>query len=54
MRHLVKMAGNAGLQELTAEVLPENAAMLKVFGKFGFKQAPQRDARTVHLVLKLT
>jgi ribosomal protein S18 acetylase RimI-like enzyme len=54
MRHLVKIAGNAGLEELTAEVLPENAAMLKVFGKFGFKQTPQRDARTVHLVLKLT
>ena len=54
MRHLVKIAGNSGLQELTAEVLRENAAMLKVFGKFGFRQAPQRDARTVHLVLKLT
>jgi hypothetical protein len=39
---------------LTAEVLPENAAMLKVFGKFGFMRAPQGDARTVHLVLKLT
>jgi ribosomal protein S18 acetylase RimI-like enzyme len=54
MRHLVKIAGNAGLQELTAEVLPENAAMLKVFGRFGFKHTPQPDARTVHLVLKLT
>src|SRR5580704_7251102 len=34
MRHLVRIANDAGLQELTAEVLPENAAMLKVFGKF--------------------
>jgi hypothetical protein len=25
-----------------------------VFLTFGFKQTPQRDARTVHLVLKLT
>ena len=37
MRHLVKFASDAGLQELTAEVLPENAAMIKVFGKFGFR-----------------
>ena len=53
MRHLVKLAGEAGLRELTAEVLPENAAMLKVFGKFGFKPGPRRDPQTVHLVLKL-
>jgi ribosomal protein S18 acetylase RimI-like enzyme len=54
LRHLIKIARNAGLQELTAEVLPENAAMLKVFGKFGFKPASRRDPHTVHLVLKLT
>jgi ribosomal protein S18 acetylase RimI-like enzyme len=33
MRHLIKIASDAGLKELTAEVRPENAAMLKVFGK---------------------
>jgi ribosomal protein S18 acetylase RimI-like enzyme len=53
MGHLVKIAGNTGLQELTAEVLPENTAMLKVFGKFGFRPASRRDPQTVHLVLKL-
>jgi RimJ/RimL family protein N-acetyltransferase len=53
MDHLIKIAGNDGLQELTAEVLPENAAMLKVFGKFGFKPVSRRDPQTVHLVLKL-
>jgi ribosomal protein S18 acetylase RimI-like enzyme len=53
MRHLVKLAREARLQELTAEVLPENAAMLKVFGKFGFRPAARRDPQTVHLVLKL-
>lgn len=53
MRHLIEIAGNAGLQELTAEVLPENRAMLKVFAKFGFKPASRRDPQTVHLVLKL-
>ena len=53
MRHLIKLANDAGLQELTAEVLPENTAMLKVFGKYGFKPAARRDPQTVHLVLKL-
>jgi RimJ/RimL family protein N-acetyltransferase len=53
MRHLVKIANDAGLQELTAEVLPENAAMLKVFGKFGFRPASRRDPQAIHLVLKL-
>jgi RimJ/RimL family protein N-acetyltransferase len=53
MRHLVKFASDAGLQELTAEVLPENAAMIKVFGKFGFRPAARRDPQTLHLVLKL-
>jgi RimJ/RimL family protein N-acetyltransferase len=55
MRRLVKIArDDAGLRELTAEVLPENAAMIKVFKKFGFSPAPRRDPQTVHLVLKLT
>ena len=53
MRHLVKIASDAGLKELTAEVLPENTAMIKVFGKFGFKPAPRRDPQTIHLVRKL-
>jgi RimJ/RimL family protein N-acetyltransferase len=53
MRHLVKIASEAGLQELTAEILPENAAMLKVFRKFGFKPAARRDPQTVHLALTL-
>ena len=53
MRHLVKIANDAGLKELTAEVLPENKAMITVFGKFGFKPGSRRDLQTVHLVLKL-
>lgn len=53
MRHLARIANAAGLQELTAEVLPENTAMRKVFEKFGFKPAQRRDPQTVHLVLKL-
>jgi RimJ/RimL family protein N-acetyltransferase len=54
MRHLVKIASDAGLQELTAEVLPENAAMLKIFARSGFKPGPRRDPQVVHLALKLT
>jgi ribosomal protein S18 acetylase RimI-like enzyme len=53
MRHLVEIARDAGLQELTAEVLPENAAMIKVFRKFGFSPASRRDPQVIHLALKL-
>ena len=53
MRHLVKIAREAGLEELTAEVLSENAAMRNVFGKFGFKPAARQDPQTVHLALRL-
>jgi GNAT superfamily N-acetyltransferase len=53
MRHLIKIASGAGLKELTAEVLPENGAMIKVFGKFGFRPVPHGDPKTIHLVLKL-
>jgi ribosomal protein S18 acetylase RimI-like enzyme len=53
MRHLIKIASVAGLKELTAEVLPENAAMLKVFGKFGFRPGTHRDPQTIHLTLRL-
>jgi RimJ/RimL family protein N-acetyltransferase len=53
MRHLIHIARDSALGELTAEVLPENAAMLKVFDKFGFRPAPTRDPQTVHLELKL-
>jgi RimJ/RimL family protein N-acetyltransferase len=53
MRHLVKIASAGGVKELTAEVLPENAAMLKVFGKVGFRPTARRDPQTIHLELKL-
>jgi RimJ/RimL family protein N-acetyltransferase len=38
---------------LTAEVLPENVAMIKVFGKFGFSRGSRRDPQAIHLALKL-
>jgi GNAT superfamily N-acetyltransferase len=53
MRHLAVLARKAGLKELIAEVLPENAAMRKVFGKFGFQPHRGPDPRVIHLVLTL-
>jgi GNAT superfamily N-acetyltransferase len=53
MRHLVEIARDAGLKELIAEVLPENAAMIKVFGKFGFSPGSRRDPQVIHLARKL-
>ena len=53
MRHLAGIARDAGLTELTAEVLPENTAMRRVFGKFGFRPAPGRDPRLIHLVMQI-
>ena len=40
-------------KELIAEVLPENAAMRKVFGKFGFQTRRGGDPGVVHLALTL-
>ena len=53
MRHLASLARQARLKELTAEVLPENAAMLKVFRKFGFKIASKVSPQVIHLTLQL-
>ena len=53
MRHLLVIARKAGLNELTAEVLAENAAMLGVFKRFGFRVASHGDPGVRHLTLKL-
>ena len=53
MRHLAVVGRAAGLKQLIAEVLPENAAMRKVFGKFGFQARRGGDPQLVHLVLSL-
>jgi ribosomal protein S18 acetylase RimI-like enzyme len=54
MRHLARLAREAGLKELIAEVLPENTAMLKVFSKFGFRPGPNQEPRVVHLAKPLS
>ena len=52
-RHLTGLARAAGLKELIADVLPENMAMRKVLGKFGFRTARGLDPQVVHLTLPL-
>jgi RimJ/RimL family protein N-acetyltransferase len=52
--HLIVIARDAGLKELIAEVLPENAAMLKVFEKSGLKVATQRAAGAVHIRMQIS
>jgi GNAT superfamily N-acetyltransferase len=54
MRHLAAIAREAGLKEFTAEVLPENAPMLKVFEKSGLPVDTKRDAGVVHVTMRLS
>jgi RimJ/RimL family protein N-acetyltransferase len=53
MRHLMVIARQAGIKELIAEVLPENAAMLKIFRKSGLRLTTRRDSDAVHVTLQL-
>jgi RimJ/RimL family protein N-acetyltransferase len=53
MRHLAAIARGAGLQELIAEVLPDNTPMLKVFERSGFPLSMQREPRVIHVALRL-
>jgi GNAT superfamily N-acetyltransferase len=53
LRHLVAIAREAGLEKLVAEVLPDNIPMLKVFEKSGLPCTTRREARVVHVMLRL-
>jgi RimJ/RimL family protein N-acetyltransferase len=53
MRHLVAIARSAGLAALVAEVLPGNAAMLKVFERAGLDLQSRREGGVVHLDMGL-
>jgi RimJ/RimL family protein N-acetyltransferase len=53
LHHLATIARNAGLQELIAEVLPDNTPMLKVFEKGGFGLGMKREPGVVHVTLRL-
>jgi RimJ/RimL family protein N-acetyltransferase len=54
MRHLTLIAREAGLRKFTAEVLPNNTAMLKVFERSGLPQSIKREAGSTHVTLQLT
>jgi len=51
--HLAAIARSAGLNELIADVLPDNIPMLKVFEKSGFHIRGKSAPGVVHLSLRL-
>jgi ribosomal protein S18 acetylase RimI-like enzyme len=53
LRHLAAIARSAGLRELIAEVLSENAPMLKVFDRSGLCLSTKRESGVVHVTLRL-
>ncbi|WP_375783045.1 GNAT family N-acetyltransferase [Bradyrhizobium sp. Pha-3] len=53
MRHLIILARTAGLEQLVADVLPENTAMRKVFAKFGFQERHGGDPQVICLAFPL-
>jgi RimJ/RimL family protein N-acetyltransferase len=54
MRHLANLARMMGLRQLIAEVLPDNASMLKVFAKSGLRVSTRREPQVVHVALDLS
>jgi ribosomal protein S18 acetylase RimI-like enzyme len=53
LHHLAAIARGARLQELIAEVLPDNTPMLKVFEKGWFGLSTKREPGVVHVTLRL-
>ncbi len=53
LRHLAALARDAGLREFVAEVLPENAPMLKVFQRSGLPMRRKTEDGVVHVTLAL-
>jgi RimJ/RimL family protein N-acetyltransferase len=53
LRHLAGIARKNDINELIAQVLPENGAMLKVFETSGLRVEKTRDADAIHVTLAL-
>jgi ribosomal protein S18 acetylase RimI-like enzyme len=53
LRHLAAIAKEAGIRQLVAEVLPENAPMLKLFDKSGLAMSARSEPGVVHVTLAL-
>jgi ribosomal protein S18 acetylase RimI-like enzyme len=51
MRNLSSIARQAGLNELVAEVLASNGAMLKVFEESGLQIRARREGPVIHVTL---
>jgi GNAT superfamily N-acetyltransferase len=54
LAHLAMIARASGLQELVAEVLAENASMLKIFERSGLPMTTKHEYEVVHVTLALT
>lgn len=54
MQHIAEIARKGGVRELTADVMPDNAPMLRVFQGSGLPIEIVRDPDGVHVVLKLS
>ena len=53
LRHLAAIGRDAGLSEFVAEVLAENAPMLKVFERSGLPMSEKHEGPLVHVTLRL-
>ncbi len=54
MRHIAGIAREAGITEFTAEVMPDNVPMLKVFQQSGLPITMRREPDGLHVTLKLS
>ena len=52
MRHIAAIGREAGLRELVAEVLSDNAPMLKVFERSGLAMTMKHEGSVVHVSLR--
>lgn len=52
MRYITAIGREAGLRELVAEVLSDNAPMLKVFERSGLAMTTRREGTVVHVTLR--
>jgi GNAT superfamily N-acetyltransferase len=53
MRHIIIVARRAGLEELVAQVLASNTAMLRVFERSGLRRSIKRESSTTNVTLYL-
>ena len=53
MRHLIAIARAKGMREFVADVLPDNASMLKLFEKCGLPMKTRREPDALHVLLSL-